>query len=57
MSKEAVTRVMSKARKYQAQLEERKVLQKLLDGLPSDQQEDLTLSSRTIFKELLKVEL
>lgn len=49
-SKEAVTRWMSKARKYQAQLEERRHLQQLLAGMSGGQQESLMR-----FKDLLRV--
>ena len=49
-SKEGVARIMGKARKYQAQLEERKLLQQLVAGLVAGQQDSLRR-----FKDLLKV--
>ena len=49
-SREFLTRIMSKARKYQAQLEERKLLRQLVDGLAAGQQDSLRR-----FKDLLKV--
>ena len=49
-SRETVNRLMSKSRKYQAQLEERRHLQQLLDGMASGQQDTLIR-----FKNLLKV--
>ena len=49
-SREFLTRIMSKARKYQAQLEERKVLRQLVEGLAAGQQDSLRR-----FKDLLKV--
>ena len=49
-SKEFVSRLMSKGRKYQAQLEERRLLQQLLAGLEAGEQ-----SSFQQFKRLLEV--
>lgn len=45
-----MTRWMAKARKYQAQLEERRHLQQLLAGMAGGQQDSLMR-----FKDLLKV--
>ncbi|KAK9835518.1 hypothetical protein WJX74_002180 [Apatococcus lobatus] len=50
-SKEAVVRLMAKARKYQAQLEERRLLQQLLAGMTNGEQDSLMR-----FKALLKAQ-
>ncbi len=39
--KETLTRIMSKGRRYQAQLEERKLLHQLIEGMRTGQQDSL----------------